>query len=303
MLRLVNTSGDNGGLAGDCGVYDGRMKSGSACGKIILSGEHAVVFGLPGVAIPVGLQTDVAWDDDNSPLHIAFESASSRGAEYVQNIVELCEKYYGPVRGEIHIHNEIPLGKGMGSSTALVIALCRTILGPNCEKEARAIEDVVNPGNSGLDFAVIWHEKPILFAKGSPTQDVDIVLPKDAMLIDTGSPNEGTSELITWVKERQTEIDAHLQTIAWCSQRLLAGDPFIAIVRDHHRAQVGLGVVPKAVQDCIAEIEEKGGAAKVLGAGAKTGGGGMVLVVGLSSQNVDSIISSRHYRILQLPPA
>ena len=53
----------------------------------------------------------------------------------------------------------------MGSSTAIVVALARCFLGENCKEEALAIEDIINKGHSGLDFAVIWEERPIRYSR------------------------------------------------------------------------------------------------------------------------------------------
>lgn len=254
----------------------------SAQGKIILTGEHAVVYGYPGIAVPVELFTTVTLTDDSPTLNIIFSGVKPgvNGEWYVRTIVKLCEKTLdAPVTGTVTIQNTVPLGKGMGSSTALVIAVCRCLLGEDCEVRAREIEDAVNPGNSGLDFAVIWHNRPVLFRKGQPTEFVS--LPADilnnATLIDTGMPKETTPEMVAWVRERKETLQEPLRTIGHCTKRLLGGESLLTILPDHHRAQVALGVVTPEAQALIAEIEKAGGTAKVLGAGARTGGCGMVL--------------------------
>ena len=53
----------------------------------------------------------------------------------------------------------------MGSSTAIVVALARCFLGKDCKDEALAIEDVINQGHSGIDFAAIWEERPIVIQR------------------------------------------------------------------------------------------------------------------------------------------
>ncbi len=256
---------------------------GSAVGKIILSGEYAVVFGEPGIAVPSTLRTEVTWDDDESPLAIGFSGILPKKAEsYIRNVLSLCgEARAKPVTGKVGIQNEIPLGKGMGSSTAIVIAVCRAIFGPSCYAQALAIEDAVNPGHSGLDFAVIWNERPILFQKGAPLQEM--ALPADALkgalLVDTGTPNETTADLVAWVRGRELQARQHVEAIGRCTRRLIAGEPLPRVMRDHARAQEGLGVVTPEAQRLIALVQSTGGTAKVLGAGARSGGCGMVLVL------------------------
>jgi len=76
-------------------------------------------------------------------------------------------------------------------------------------------------------------------------------------LIDTGRPNETTMELVAWVKSRADLLKDPLETIGNCAERILAGEPLKAVMRDHHRAQVLLGVVPQMAQTVIAGIEQK----------------------------------------------
>lgn len=298
-----------------------KTSSASAPGKIILTGEYAVLFGKRAVAVPSRETITAVWTDDASlpePV-IIWEGAGNAWIDYAQQILALLKPHTGTINGRLAIASTLPLGKGMGSSTALVIAISRCLLGDSCEKVALAVEDEINPGHSGIDFAVIWRNEPILFARGQKSRS--IVLPKDllthATLIDTGTPNESTRELVTWMKaryatEQQTRVAAvakamaaeeypllfikkeehskqgaglrpaveeAIETIGTCTERLLKGESLHSVMRDHHRAQIALGVVPDAAQKIIADIEASGGAAKIIGAGGRTGGGGMVLAI------------------------
>lgn len=257
----------------------------SVPGKIIICGEFATGFGYSGLAIPsretmrvchvpkrdVGLT--VMWTND------ALQPA---WAMYAGQIAECIGRFTGcDVRGEMTIETDLPLGKGMGSSTALVIAVARTLLGDDCREIALRVEDEMNPGHSGMDFAVIWENHAVLFKKDTVPERPN--LPEDflssAELIDSGVPSETTPELVAWVKSRAKELEEPLQTIGRCTQRILAGEDMKTVIRDHHRAQVKLGVVPRAARNIIEDIEACGGAAKIIGAGGRTGGGGMVLAL------------------------
>lgn len=263
----------------------------SASGKIILSGEYAVLFGYPGIAVPSKEHLEVEYKpSEKNTRSITLETVNPITSEqrsmwenYAEGICREVEKEHEPVKGNITIRTNLPLGKGMGSSTALVIALSKALLGQDCKKQALMIEDAVNPGHSGLDFAVIWEEKPVLFKKETPP--ISISMPTDILghctLIDTGVPDQTTPELVAWVRTRAKEPMAQgaLETIGQCTSDLLKGAPLKEILQRHHQAQVALGVVPLETQKLIADIERKGGAAKVIGAGARTGGGGMVLAL------------------------
>lgn len=270
-----------------------------AHGKIILTGEYAVVFGHPGIAIPAPLAMQVTFEENGTQNPSAKRTDAVRSAlalkwlgisggdeweEYARKIILHVEQMRGSsFCGTLTIRNKLPLKKGMGSSTALVIALTRCLLGQGKRAEALAIEDAMNPGGSGIDFAVIWEEQPLYFRKGQESQIVTLQkdLLRGALLVDTGTPNESTPELVAWVKERAEDprIKQALIQIGTCTERLRRGEDIRTVFHDHHRSQVALGVVPKPVQTLITEIERLGGAAKVLGAGGKTGGGGTVLAL------------------------
>src|SRR5207237_3980205 len=105
-----------------------------------------------------------------------------------RKMIKLIEARVGRLSSNLTIRNTIPLGKGMGSSTAIVVALARCFLGENCKEEALAIEDVINKGHSGIDFAAIWEERPIVIKRNS-YEFTD--LPKGlqhGFLVDTGLP-------------------------------------------------------------------------------------------------------------------
>jgi mevalonate kinase len=246
----------------------------SACGKIILSGEYAVVFGYPGIAVPSPLRVNMTFEENDRGSEIIWNgiTGNDHWNTYIRKICELV----GAPKGSLTIENDLPLGKGMGASTAMVVALAR-VFGLD-RAQALAIEHQMNPGHSGIDFAVIWEEKSLLYKKGEEPEPIHLSFDlQNTTLIDTGAPNETTTELVAWVKERKEELVDALETIGTCTERIIRGEDLKRVMRDHHRAQVALGVVPKEVQSLIEEIEKKGGAAKVIGAGGRTGGGGMVL--------------------------
>ena len=256
-----------------------------APGKMILSGEYAVLFGYRGIAFPTSAGISAEFSEDTASAHVSVAwrdaDVDGRWREYAEKIVAHCRPH-ARGGGRLFIHSNLPLRKGMGSSTALVIALTRVLVGEGTQDVARHIEDKMNPGHSGLDFACIWGGEPIVFRRGVPAERrvLPLGLREEGALIDTGVPNDATSTLVAWIKEREEEVRDALATIGNCTERIIAGEPLFTVVRDHHRAQARLGVVPRGVQQLIASIEEGGGAAKIIGAGSRSGGGGMVLALG-----------------------
>jgi len=188
----------------------------------------------------------------------------------------------GPLTGTLTIENSLPLGKGMGSSTAIVIALVRCFLGANCEEEAFAIENIINSGHSGLDFAAIWNERPIII-QGNKHEFTELPTGLHrGFLVDTGLPVAPTSIIVQQLKQRllaEKSLFDSVEIVGNCTERLLSGENPLAVFPDHFKALLNLGVVPSGVQLLIERIQESGGAAKPVRFGGADGGVGMLFVV------------------------
>ncbi|MBI3619442.1 hypothetical protein HY213_05425 [Candidatus Peregrinibacteria bacterium] len=277
----------------------------SVSGKIILSGDHAVVSGLPGIAMPSRQRMTVTFEErDSGTLEVRCDPSMTHPAwqNYLDHIVRESEKIADRKWfGTITIESDIPIGKGMGSSTSAVIAIARCLFGEGCENHAQQIEDAVNPGNSGLDFAVIWNNRPLRFQRGHEPKDIALPssLAQEMILIDTGTPSETTPQLVAWVQSCKSELLPHLETIGRCTERIDRGEPLASVIPDHHRAQIALGVVPQPVQALIGAIEQEGGVAKVIGGGGRTGGGGIVLALHPRTPTIASIVRDHGFSLCE----
>lgn len=272
----------------------------SACGKIILTGEYAVLFGYPGIAIPAPLSVDITFRKDVTKGDVVIQwDEDDMWKQYVEEIVNHCIALGSVPPGELTITNTIPLSKGMGSSTALIIAIAKCLLGEDCEEDARMIENALNPNNSGIDFAVIWSAQPIRFQKEKEPTTIQLAenILEGALLIDTGTPDQQTAELIEWVIKRKNALDEAFASIGQCSEQLEKGTGLMDIFPKHNAAQQVLGVVSDKGKDLIKKIEQEGGAAKVIGAGSRTGGSGMVLAINIDASKIPS-----EYTVTPLTP-
>ncbi len=277
-----------------------------ACGKIIVSGNISNAYGKRALAVPVDMHITVTWDktdDIGEGLRIVWANQRADGVwlNSVRKIIALIEARVGRLSGKLTIQNSLPLGKGMGSSTAIIVALARCFLGRNCKDEALAIENEINKGQSGIDFAAIWEERPIVITS-SRYEFID--LPKRlqrGFLIDTGTPIEPTSVILQRLQRRSGEdktIMDSLETIGNCTERLLSGEDPLTVLPDHHRGQVGLGVVPRRVRSLIEKIERSGGAAKATRSGGAAGGVGMVFAVHPTVNVLKKIVGSAPFSLV-----
>jgi len=181
----------------------------TAPGKIILLGEHAVVYGQPAIAVPVtqvrarailtanprakpgslriqapniGLEADLDELGPDHPLAAA---------------VRLVLKELGieqPPACTLRITSTIPVAAGLGSGAAVSVALIRALsafLGKPIQGERLSsltfeIEKLHHGTPSGIDNTVITYAKPVFFIKGETIETLDVPHPFTILIGDTG---------------------------------------------------------------------------------------------------------------------
>lgn len=185
----------------------------SAPGKTILTGEHAVVYGYPAIAVPLpdvqarvhilanpkGKSGEVLIDapaiqlksmlDDLDSLHPFRILLGNISHEFDLEKMPACN---------IKITSSIPLASGLGSGAAVSIALIRGVssfLGHPLPDEkvnrmAYEIEKIYHGMPSGIDNTVITYNRPVYFKKGDLIEFLDLKMPLILVMANTGIPAE-----------------------------------------------------------------------------------------------------------------
>jgi mevalonate kinase len=184
------------------------MTTSSAPGKIILFGEHAVVYGRPALAVPVTqVHADVEVSDsaragiwiDAPDVHLHAElnmlPADHPLASVVHNFLFLSRASPFP-HLEIKIQSTIPVASGLGSGAAVTVALLRALAShlnhPMTAEEVNAfayeIETLHHGTPSGIDNTVVTYARPVYFRKGQPIEIFKVGAPFMIVIADTGIP-------------------------------------------------------------------------------------------------------------------
>ena len=186
--------------------------SATAPGKIILFGEHAVVYGQPAIAVPVNIvkaravvsaalqaltgqvriiAPDIALDAILKDLPADHPLALA---------VTLTAEFIGAVHipaMQIHLTSTIPLAAGFGSSAATSVAVIRAVasfLGRSLPDDivsdlAYEVEKHHHGNPSGIDNTVISFNRPVYFVRGQPFITLQAKIPFTLVIADSGKPS------------------------------------------------------------------------------------------------------------------
>ena len=275
---------------------------GTAPGKVILFGEHAVVYGRPAIAVPVSqVQARAEVEDapagcgltivapdlgcEFQPYRLAEAHAGELAlARTARNTLERLG-YAGEPDLRITISSTVPMGRGLGSGAAVATALVRALtahLGGYLT--ARDVSDLVYQTElihhgtpSGIDNTVIAFGKPIYFIKGERSEVFWLGRPFWLVIGDTGVPSS-TRDVVADVRRHweadRAAYEAHFDAIGalvhQARQAMIDGDlPELGRLMDANQREL------RAIGTSSVELERLIGAALDAGAlGAKLSGSG-----------------------------
>jgi mevalonate kinase len=211
------------------------MKSkgiGHAHGKVILIGEHAVVYGHPGIALPFKngkvSVTITASDQDELSTHF-YQGLLANVPQPLMFIWLLIEELrksllFGPVL--IHLDFQLPTSAGLGSSAAINSAIVQAIydfveVALTAEirfEKTQFAEKIVHGASSGIDALTTSHDHAWYFIKNKPPTPLPIHLPGWLLIANTGIKGS-TKEAVAKVAKLFTQnlAQGHLESIGLMS--------------------------------------------------------------------------------------
>lgn len=275
---------------------------GAAPGKLILAGEHAVVYGHRAVAAAVTLGTTVELRYRPGPSGIdAADIDDGRLWPALQSV--LPEAWRAAGLG-LTIRTTLPVGCGMGSSAALAVAVIRAVAAlegrradfAECYDKGFVIERAFHGTPSGIDHTVSSMGGVLCYRRGTAqagaqagaqaAPQVERLPPPPLawIVLDTGRPARTTAEMVAGVRARQptAALDAIGALVERLVARLRAAGPvgpeqiaeIGAMLDGNHRLLQEIGVSTDRLDAACGAIRAAGAAgAKLAGAG----GGGVAI--------------------------
>lgn len=282
----------------------------SAPGKIILFGEHAVVYNRPALAVPVDeVQVDVEVSDSDKPgvwidaqmvdLHGELSTLPSNhpiGTVILKLFQHLGISAHPNIL--VTIQSTIPVAAGLGSGAAVSVALIRSLSSffsqplPNDQINDLVfeIEKLHHGTPSGIDNTVITYNMPVYYMKGKPIETFSCGKPFTIVIGDTGVPAP-TKESVgdvrrLWLRDanRFEGIFNEVAQISTMARHLIeTGRPeLLGELMDHNHEFLQQMTVSSPELDVLVAAARKAGAlgAKLSGGGR---GGNMIALVDQAS--------------------
>lgn len=198
-------------------MFTGNSIVASCHGKIILLGEHSVVYGYPSLARPVkslNITTKVSK---------AFRGSTVTTYDYHGPYTELTKEFGGIKSIIVALHNtvgvkasnfsmsfqsNIPMERGLGSSAAISVSTTKALASfwkIDLSKEkliqiANAAETINHGSASGLDVATVLSDSTLAFTKAKGPSYISNDLGAWLIIGDTGIKGN-TREAVTLVRD------------------------------------------------------------------------------------------------------
>jgi mevalonate kinase len=283
---------------------------------VILLGEHAVVYGRPGLAAGLALGTTAEASAATGPLRLESDrpelAADTRPGRLLVEAARVLR--LEPRDLVVRVRSELPPGVGLGSSAALVVAVVRALAaaagrGLDTAEEiaiGRGLEEIFHGHPSGIDPAAAVLGTCLRFVRGEPPR-ISVLRPAAPLplVIAYGDRPRPTATTVVALRQRWSAdrarherlFDQIAALVEEGAGAVAAGDrEHLGGAFDRNQALLeALGVSTPEVEALVAAARRAGACGAKLTGG---GGGGAVVAVGPDPEELAAALSRTGARTL-----
>ncbi len=292
--------------------------------KMMISGEHAVVYGKPSLLSAIQCYATVSIEE-----HDQIEVPHPGCTSIDQTVCSYLEKHSiahttRPYRVTAQI--EIPMGQGLGSSAALSVALSAGLFewytGEPASPDqintlAYAAEKEFHGNPSGADNSaccfggLIFFRKEFEFLKTISRLHAKLpkIIEQDLFLIHSGAPEESTKQMVQqvsrWYNHDPKEADRTLAAIEKETKRLVVSiikedrNFFAKSITENQQLLEQIGVVSSSTKTLLSSLQNYG-TGKVTGAGGLTAGSGYLLFLADDAKKLEKYLTDNSISFLRV---
>ena len=231
-------------------------------GKVILSGEHSVVFGQPAILTSLNLGV-------RATIKEGYLSEEQQQDQYLQHLISLFLRVVGKknLKFALKIESNLPPKSGLGSSAAFAAAILSELArfynySLNRDRLYNLVlraENFIHGQSSGADPAIVVYGGLVIFRQGKIAAINNTKLSqKTFFLINSGPASESTGEMIAKVADNKSS-QSIVEQIGLVSEQLIrdlknnAFDP--KLFDDNQLLLQELGVVGQVAQQIISQLQ------------------------------------------------
>jgi mevalonate kinase len=299
----------------------------SAPAKIILLGEHFVVYGEPAIVLAIDKRVYAKVENRNDKL-LYLRSANLNLAGYFENrifkieqgdpkeakskfepvkltVEKVLEKYGENVGLSIEINSTVPVAAGLGSSAAVAAAVTAAVgalLNVKMSKEdvlrmAYEAEKIVHGTPSGIDPAISTFGGALLFQMDTGFQPLEVNMDIPLVIGNTGIARSTRSQVekVRNTREKYAQIMDHVmraarEIVLRAVDALKENDLETVgeLMNINHALLYGIGVSDESLEWLINAARKAG----ALGAKLTGGGGGGCMIALAKNEKLQPILEA-----------
>lgn len=267
---------------------------GKAHSKLILMGEHAVVYNEPAIAVPFDtLKVEAKIIEKVGAVQFIsrfftgeLDDIPDKMEGLKECIKAVCKRLNKQLNNfQVEVDSSIPIGRGLGSSAAIAVSLVRGLymfFNKNLSQDELVefvdlAETFAHGTPSGIDRDQTTRKHPIFFQKGKEVERVSMGRPLHLIVADTGRVGDthasvaSVKKLYETFKEKTEERIQRIGELTIKARKLIEDGSLVElgkILDRAHQELKELGVSDPGL-DHYVEVSKDAGAL-----GAKLTGGG-----------------------------